>query len=255
MARVAWLATNPIRGFALASRDELRLEACGVAENRRFFLVDADGRRYTLSRAGGLVRLAAAWDEGPGRLAVTFPGGRVVDGDVELGELVTTEFAGGRQVQGRFVEGPWSAAISEHIGRPLRLVQIAEPGGAFPPGRPVSLVSKASLAELAGQAGVETVDARRFRMLIGLDGCAPHEEDVWVGRNVRVGEAVLAVGGPIDRCAATTRNPESGETDLETLRAIKDYRGLRDGKHLDFGVYAAVAEPGRVRVGDPVEPL
>jgi uncharacterized protein YcbX len=43
--------------------------------------------------------------------------------------------------------------------------------------------------------------------------------------------------------------------DLDTLRVIKGYRGVRDGEAIDFGVYAAVEQPGRVRVGDPVEPL
>jgi uncharacterized protein YcbX len=254
-ARVAWLDVNPIRGFGLLRRDEVVLDRAGVAGNRRFFLVDADGRRCTLSRAGGLVRFTASWDEDSGRLAVTFPDGAVVQGEIALGARVTTEFALGRQVQGRFVEGPWSDAISACLGRPLRLVRIAEPGGAFPSGRPVSLVSAASLAELARQAGVDAVDERRFRMLVGLDGCEPHAEDGWIGGRVRVGEALLEVGGPVDRCAATTRNPESGEVDLDTLRTIKGYRGLRDGKHADFGVFAAVLEPGRVRVGDLVEPL
>ena len=92
-------------------------------------------------------------------------------------------------------------------------------------------------------------------MLIGLDGCGAHEEDSWIGRRIRVGDVVLEVGGPIDRCAATTRNPDTGEVDLDTLRAIKHYRGLRDGRHADFGVFAAVVEPGRVRVGDAVEPV
>ena len=91
-------------------------------------------------------------------------------------------------------------------------------------------------------------------MLIGLAGCEAHEEDAWIGSRVRVGGALLAVGGPIERCAATTRNPDTGEVDFDTLRVIKDFRGLRDGKHADFGVFAAVVEPGRVRVGDPVEP-
>ena len=92
-------------------------------------------------------------------------------------------------------------------------------------------------------------------MLLDLDGCAEHEEDTWDGRRLRVGEAVLRVGGPVPRCAATTRHPESGVRDLDTLRLIKGYRGVRDGEAIDFGVYALVEEPGRVRVGDPVEPL
>jgi hypothetical protein len=32
---------------------------------------------------------------------------------------------------------------------------------------------------------------------------------------------------------------------------IKNYRGLR-GKHIDFGMFATVDEPGTVRVGDEV---
>src|SRR5206468_737439 len=99
---VAWLAVSPVRGFALQQRDELELELepCGARENRRFFLVDADGRRYTLTRAGELTHLAADWDESTGRLVVTFPDGWTVDGIVELGEPVATEFAGPRVVHG-----------------------------------------------------------------------------------------------------------------------------------------------------------
>ena len=47
----------------------------------------------------------------------------------------------------------------------------------------------------------------------------------------------------------------SGERDLDTLGLIRSYRGVRDGEAIDFGVYAQVIEPGRVRVGDPVELL
>jgi uncharacterized protein YcbX len=83
----------------------------------------------------------------------------------------------------------------------------------------------------------------------------PHEEDQWVGADVRIGEAVVRVREQVARCAITTKNPDTGERDLDTLRAIKGYRGVREGNHVDFGVYGEVVEPGRVRVGDPVEPL
>ena len=58
----------------------------------------------------------------------------------------------------------------------------------------------------------------------------------------------------VDRCAITTQNPDTGEPDLDTLGTIKEYRGLRDRKRLDFGIYGDVVEPGRIRVGDAVEP-
>jgi uncharacterized protein YcbX len=52
----------------------------------------------------------------------------------------------------------------------------------------------------------------------------------------------------------TTRNPQSGERDMDTLRMIVDYRSLQDG-NICFGVYAGVVQPGSVTVGDTVESL
>ena len=56
----------------------------------------------------------------------------------------------------------------------------------------------------------------------------------------------VRVGGPVDRCAVTTRDPDTGERDLDTLRLLKDYRGQResDGAVL-FGVYAYGRAAGR----------
>jgi uncharacterized protein YcbX len=92
-------------------------------------------------------------------------------------------------------------------------------------------------------------------MLLELDGVDAHEEDTWSGNRVQVGGAVIRVGGPVPRCAITTQDPETGMRTLDTLAGIKAYRGLRDGKALDFGVYFEVDSPGRVAVGDAVEPL
>jgi uncharacterized protein YcbX len=161
-----------------------------------------------------------------------------------------------RELDVRLLQGPWNEPVSDFIGRPLRLAQALAAGNAVDrPDGPVSLVSVASLAELARHAGTDAVDARRFRMLVDVDGIGPHEEDEWLGREVRLGEARVRFLDRVDRCAITTQNPETGKPDLDTLRTIKRYRGLRDGKRLDFGIYGDVVEPGRIRVGDPVEPL
>jgi uncharacterized protein len=64
---------------------------------------------------------------------------------------------------------------------------------------------------------------------------------------------VIRVGGPVPRCVVTTRDPDLGFRDFDSLREIKAYRGLRDGKEIDFGMYADVEEPGVVRVGDTLE--
>ena len=53
----------------------------------------------------------------------------------------------------------------------------------------------------------------------------------------------------------TTHDPATGHRDLDTLRAIKDYRGLVDGKDLMFGVWGEVEQPGTIRLGDQVRVL
>jgi uncharacterized protein YcbX len=252
---VARISLAPVEGLALVEADEVMLEKTGVAANRRFHIIDGDGRRYNQLRNGALVQIRPEYDGD--RLELRFPDGAVADGHVHLGDEITTDFYG-RPVIGRIVEGPWSAALSQWAGRDLRLVQ-SEPGDAVDRGRGhVSMVSRASLEELGRQSGQgRAVDGRRFRMLFELDGCEPHEEDEWVKRHVRAGDALVRLRGDVGRCAITTQNPDSGAPDLDTLRTIKAYRSEtpneKGKRHLPFGVYGEVVEPGRVSVGDRVE--
>jgi uncharacterized protein YcbX len=254
MPTVSWLSIAPVKGLALVHPEEIELERSGVADNRRFYLVDGTGRQFGLIRHGELVQVRPEYDADRDRLTLRFPDGSIVEGDLNLGEAVAARI-GEREVPGRVVEGRWSEALSRHAGRPLTLVKTDRPGDAVDRGRgQVSLVSDASVEEIGRRGGRDDVDARRFRMLLGVAGCDPHEEDEWVGRHLQVGEAVVRLRGHVARCAITTQNPDTGVPDFDTLRTIKAYRGLRNGG-LDFGVYGEVIEPGRVRVGDPVEPL
>ena len=119
-----------------------------------------------------------------------------------------------------------------------------------------TLLGTASLRAIARATGVDDVDGRRFRMNFGIDGLGEHEEDEWLGRRVRVGEAIVVPQGNVGRCAVTTQNPETGKPDLDTLKTLAAYRrDVVTTEPLPFGVYAAVAEAGRVRVDDPVELL
>jgi uncharacterized protein len=253
---VSRLSIAPVKGMALVHPDEIQLERFGVASNRRFHVVDTDGRRYGQIRNGTLARIAADYEADAERLILRFPDGDVAEGEVVLRDPIVTDFYG-RPVPGRLVEGPWSNAVSDFAGQPLRLVRTDEPGAGVDRGHgPVTMLSDASLDELARRAGRDAVDSRRFRMLISIAGCEPHEEDAWLGRRVRVGDAMVRLHEQVARCAITTQNPETGVPDFDTLRAITRYRGTRAGdeKHIDFGVFGEVEQPGRVRVGDPIEP-
>jgi uncharacterized protein len=252
MPRVSKISLAPVKGFRLLHPDEVELTTAGVVENRRFVLVDGEGKRLRSSLTPWPVRVVGSYDAAAERLWMRFPDGAEVEGSaLELGESVHVDFDG-RTVAATVVDGPWTERLSGLAGHPVRLARPASPGDVYV--YPVTLVSEASVERLGREAG-RPVDGRRFRMLFTLEGCDPHAEDGWAGRVVRVGESAVRVEGPVDRCAVTTRDPESGERDLDTLRVIKAYRGLSDAGTIDFGVLATVERPGRVRVGDSVEPL
>ncbi len=254
--RIAWITVAPVKGMALEQRYAVKLEPFGVLENRRFHVIGEDGRLLNGKQLGELQQIAVNWDEIDSTLAFRFPDGTVAEGAVELGETVTTSFYG-RGVEGRLVVGPWSGALTSFVSRELRLVRCVEAGAGVDRGRAaVSILSTGSLEAMREAAGIsEPVDPRRFRMLLGVDGIGPHEEDEWIGRRVRVGGAVVAVGGNTGRCIVTSRHPETGVRNLPTLDILAEYRdGVEATEPLPFGVWAQVVDPGRVALGDPVQP-
>ena len=250
MATVGALHVAPVKGLRLVAVDAVDVSTAGAVGDRAFHVREADGTIASTTRNPRLFQVVAAWDPQRHELCLAFPDGTRVSGPVERGAAVTTAFWDDRPVAGRVVEGPFAAAISEYGGRPLVLVvhDDRESGGDV---QPLSLMSSASLQALGAAMGGE-VDGRRFRMTITIDGAPAWEEHGWVGCDVRVGEAVLRVDSLCERCVVTTRDPDSGRTDAPVLKALAGLRGKDD---VTFGVWCGVVAPGRVRVGDAVEPL
>lgn len=253
MGRVAWVAVAPIKGMALELVDETQLTEAGPAGDRRFYLVDENDRLVNAKGLGALQQIRPEYDAATSTLTLHMPGGAAIDGEVELGEVVDTNFWGETK-PARVVLGPWSDAISDHAAKYLRLVQPEREAPDRGRSGAATLLSTAALDALARELGVDGVDGRRFRMHFGVEGVDAHAEDGWIGNRVRIGDAVVVPQGNVGRCAVTTQNPDSGRPDLDTLKALARYRGeLETTEPLPFGVYAAVAQAGRVRVGDPVE--
>jgi uncharacterized protein YcbX len=237
----------------IVERPSLTLTTSGIADNRRFFLVDERGWLVNGKHVGELGTVVASYDHEARTLELTFPDGAVVGGTAALGEPFYARFFS-RPLRARPVVGPWSEALSEWFDRTLRVVEGVDRGGVDRGrGGAVSLVSRASVDRLASVAGEDEIDARRFRMLVEIDGVAAHAEDAWVGARVQIGEALVRFKGHVGRCSITTRHPESGAVDLPTLDLLRSYRGgLDTTEPLPFGIYGEVLEGGRVAVGDAV---
>jgi uncharacterized protein YcbX len=256
--RVAWISFTPVKGLRLRQLDATEVTVDGIPGDRAFFLVDPAGTLVNGKRIGPLVTVVADHDAATGRLSLLFPDGHEVTGEVELGDPLDVRFHR-LALRARSVGGPFSEALSEHVGAPLRLVAAPSERPGVDRGRngAVTLLSRASLERLREESGADDeVDARRFRMTFGIDGVEAHAEDGWCGHDVRLGEALLRVTGNVGRCAVTTRHAERGTVDFPTLHHLAAYRrdGIDTTEPLPFGVHARVLEPGRVRVGDAVEP-
>ncbi|HJU37742.1 MAG TPA: MOSC N-terminal beta barrel domain-containing protein [Gaiellaceae bacterium] len=254
--RVVRISIAPVKALHVVNPVEVELGHRGVAGDRRFWLVDAEGRLVNDKRFPQLLQVHAEWDEPTRALALEFPGRRRVEGVVEPGDSVEATLYGQPHAS-RAVPGPWQAALSDYVGEPLTFlwsesgaVDRGVGGGA------VTVVSRGSMERLGEEAGAsEPVDGRRFRMLFEIEGVEPHAEDEWIGSRVTIGEAIVAPVGDVGRCAVTTKNPDTGETDLDTLGGLAAYRPEGRTEPLPLGVHAAVVQPGRVRVGDAVRPV
>lgn len=248
---VSGLATTAVKGMRVGAVEQIELGPLGARGNRTFYVVDERGRMVNGKQLGALQTIVPDYDPAAETLALTFPDGTRAAGSVDYGGTVATRFFSEPR-DARRLRGPWSEALSAFVGRPLRLVASE---AAVDRGRAgsTSIISRSSLRRLAEVAQRDAVDARRFRMLIEIDGVDAHEEDRWVGHRVRIGAATLAMRGHVGRCLVTSRDPESGQVDLPTLDLLGTYRReLQSTEPLPFGVYGEVVRCGTVRLGDPV---
>ena len=256
--RVAWLHVAPVKGLRIEQRSHIELGPTGVDDDRRFCLVDVEtDRMLNGKRLARLGTIVPRFDAHSDRLELQMPSGTIVADSVRLGEPAMVTIYG-HDAAGRVVEGPWAATLSAELGRPVRLMRFDAPGSGHDRAKlsaAATLLSLASLERLQEEAQLaDRIDPRRFRMLIGIAGATPHEEDAWIGRRVQVGTAVVVPQGNVGRCVVTSRDPETAEPDLDTLELLARYRRNGDtSEPLAFGVWARVERPGAVRVGDTLE--
>lgn len=135
--------------------------------------------------------------------------------------------------------------IPENRAQSARVIRGAARGFTDTDFASVSIMNASSHRAVEGRLG-RPLEIERWRGNIWLDGLAPWEEFDWLGREIRIGGAVLAVRERILRCAHTTASPKTGLRDTDTLGVLDEGWG-----HRDFGVYAEVVQGGDVACGDP----
>jgi uncharacterized protein YcbX len=195
---------------------------------------DADASERLSALTGGRLTL---WPRQPAERADHYRRGLPDDPDFE------TEL---RQIFGRLPEEP----LPDLSVIPAELYEYTSPLGTYFDLAPMHLLTTASLAALEERTPGARFDRRRFRpnlLIEPVDGASGLVEFDWVGRTLRVGEAAFEITIPAMRCSMTTQPVSDLPKDPSILRTI-----VRDANQ-NLGVYAMVAAPGTVAVGDPVD--
>ena len=150
------------------------------------------------------------------------------------------------QEDGRNAFAAWlTRALGEDINGPLKVLpgpgahRFTDDVQGF-----ISILNLASVRDLSARIGAP-VDPRRFRANFHVEGWPPWAENHAAGERLTLGGAQARVVKPITRCIATHVDPESGERDLDVVRALYEIYG-----HRWCGVYADVTLGGRVILGD-----
>ena len=151
MARVITVKaiyTAPVKSLALQQPEHVHVGFRGIAEDRRLYLINGEGKLLTQRELGRLVQVKAEYliePESPESesLRLTFPNGDTCQGPITRGRGIGT-IIWGRRVKGHLVNGGWNEALSQFCGEPIQMAASDYAGQAFDE-FPVSIVSEASL--------------------------------------------------------------------------------------------------------------
>lgn len=233
LGRVGELHRWPVKSFAGEPVGSFLVDDRGVAGDRSHALFDTfkDGaRRLTVRQVARMLEWRADYG---GDEAIT-PANPPVP--------TVTSPAGERFEWG---DPALHAALEADLGRPLELRRDTAGQQDLP--RSLLITTAATLDALGSELAM-ALDLRRFRTNIHLElDAPPYAEHEWEGRSLRVGDAVLSLLHPCERCVIPTRDPDTARKDPIILRHL-----AREHDTL-FGINARALAPARIAVGDPVE--
>jgi hypothetical protein len=239
------------RGLKLA---RAQLTATGLAHDREWMVVSADGRFLTQREVPRLALVGTDMDAA--RLSLGANGAGSVDVALDFrGRAMQVTVWRDRCAAWDQGDAPahW---LSEFLGRPVRLVRFDEsvprrsdpqytgdtPAWArFADAFALLAISQASL-DLLNSKLPTPLPMNRFRPNLVLGGLEPHGEDRY--GDLRSAEGAWLRGvKPCTRCAITTTDQASGERDpQEPLRTLREYRWNEALRGITFGQNLIVVE-------------
>lgn len=237
------------RGISLATAE---LTARGLAHDREWMVVDADGQFLTQRAQPRMALVETALSADTLRLSVT---GQSKALEVSLAErdLPRCRVRVWSDDCDALDEGSAAAEwFSAFLGKPVRLVRFApaqsrlsnhewtrgvDAENRFSDAYPLLVISEESLDELNRRLDVP-LPMNRFRPNVVIRGLGPHGED---HLNVLSADGFeIRLVKPCDRCCVTTTDQDTAEVGKEPLRTLATYRRDKTLNGVTFGMNGIV---------------
>jgi uncharacterized protein YcbX len=285
---VAGLWRFPVKSMRGEQLEEAEVTERGVLGDRAYALIDTDTGKVVSAKSvklfPNLFDCKAVFVEPPrggGKLPpvqISLPDGTSVTSDsgdvdgvlsayfrrkVTLGQAAPDDFTIDQyhpDVEDADPAGHRNTVVAQKLGAALFAelgMESPVPVGSFFDVFPLSVLTTSTLAQLSELRPQTRFDQRRFRMnvIVNTERLGFIEND-WVGHELGIGDGVrLKVALPDPRCVMTTLAQDELPQDTDVLRTLIRHNRIQVGDLGQFpcaGVYAVVAAPGTVRIGDPV---
>jgi MOSC domain-containing protein len=262
MSALTAIYVYPIKSCRGIAVETARVEPRGLAHDRRYMLVDANGRFITQRQHPRMALIEVAFEDdgyavrAPGMRPLHLPSALNAAGEckVEIWRDTVEASLADTDTNLWFSEYMGFACglahLADHQHRPVTHASAAfDDEVSFADGAPLLLISEASLAGL-NQRLARPVTIGRFRPNVVVTAEAPHAEDDWA--SISIGQARFDVAWSCSRCTLPTIDPMTGESDAEgePLKTLRSYR--RVGGAVMFGQNLLPRRLGTIRVGDAV---
>ena len=260
------LHRHPLKSGRIEDLATATVDPWGLAGDRRWMVVDAEGTFLTAREERRLLAINAQLTEAGIRLSV--PGRPAIDvSDPDPAHQVPVRIWSSQITAAEATTaGAW---LTDVLGREVRLVHLDDPTRravnparsepddrvSLADGYPLLVTTQASLDVLnraIEEDGGDPVPMSRFRPNLVIDGDEPWAEDDW--RRIRVGDATFRAVKGCARCVITTIDPDTGVREREPIASLARIR--RWDNKTWFGINLIPDTPGAtLRVGDELEVL
>jgi uncharacterized protein len=266
MITIESLTIYPVKSMKGVSLESSDVDLIGLKGDRRWLVVDGDGKFQTIREHIDLAQIGAEYH--PNGLLLKHPKhGTCMVPTPDKSAASCTVKVWRTEAKALPTSSEASAFLSGIFGRPLALLYLDDvlsrnvnpkfstPNDhvSFADGYPILLTSDASRVDLEQRVGID-LNIKRFRANIVITGAEAWAEVNW--KFIEIGAVRFRIARPCGRCIVTTLDPDTGaqNENNEPLATLSKFHRAADGEII-FGQNLIPDGTGHIAVGDEVTVL